>query len=225
MFEDIPAVPWYRSEASSGDLFFQVILVSLAQATVTYTLSSLPRRFQFHLVEDRIDALFLRLLDKSTGIHDHDIVIFLAFSCTTSISLARSCPLSTSLSTIFLLQPSVMMFTLSFYVFLLSSRKVSLCRCSYSPGKNIGLPVIFLYRCATNKEIMSYFGTMDLQKTVMNLQQLEAHKLIIYKSAMRTARTRTTATTWPRRSHTSYGVRTGNSAGSLFSPPGCTGWH
>src|ERR1700710_1847673 len=40
---------------------------------------------------------------------------FFVLSCTTSISLARSWPLSTSLSTMFLLQPSVMMLTLSFF--------------------------------------------------------------------------------------------------------------
>ena len=53
---------------------------------------------------------------------------FLPLSCTTSISLAINCPLSTSLSTIFLLQPSVIMFTLSLcivFVFILLAAKVT----------------------------------------------------------------------------------------------------
>src|SRR5258708_6543699 len=62
------------------DLFFQVFPVAMTQAPGDIHLIQAPFFLQGHLVQDRIDRLFFRLVNKTAGIDYDDIVIlFCAF--------------------------------------------------------------------------------------------------------------------------------------------------
>jgi hypothetical protein len=59
-----------------GDLLLEVIPVAMTETSGDIDLVQSSLFLERHLVEDRIDRLFLGLVDEPTGIDDDDVVIF-----------------------------------------------------------------------------------------------------------------------------------------------------